>query len=218
MKKRNWRTYLGIGIMSLAMLSGCGQLTHMEEAAPSAAETEENTESAVEMIQTEQTEAHRTVEISTETEKEISTESQEALAAESQEVLVEKAAENGEPEGMVVYASVPFFYGEEEWELRLYAPEEMVIDGELALDDLCRFQIRGVTGDEVYILFDDQVQLGVPAGEVWTDLDNRLHVVIRDVRTARYQITDYVYDEEAHRFVGTRIMDQDGINYWGAVH
>ena len=118
---------------------------------------------------------------------------------------------------MTLYTSLPFFCGENEWELRMYVTEGMVIDGELALDDLCRFQIRAVSGEKVYILFDEQVQLGVPASDVWTDTDNQLHIVIRDVRTARYRITDYVYNQENQQFEGRFVMDYDGINYWGEI-
>ena len=99
----------------------------------------------------------------------------------------------------------------------MYVTEGMVIDGELALDDLCRFQIRAVSGEKVYILFDEQVQLGVPASDVWTDTDSQLHIVIRDVRTARYRITDYVYNQENQQFEGRFVMDYDGINYWGEI-
>ena len=67
------------------------------------------------------------------------------------------------------------------------------------------------------VFFDEQVQLGTPAADVWTDPDNRLHIVIRDFRTARYRITDYVYDEGEKTFSGTAKMDYDGINYWGSL-
>ena len=132
-------------------------------------------------------------------------------------MIVEPAENSQEPEGMTLYTSLPFFCGEDEWELCMYVTEGMVIDGELALDDLCRFQIRAVSGEKVYILFDEQVQLGVPASDVWTDTDNQLHIVIRDVRTARYRITDYIYNQENQQFEGRFVMDYDGINYWGEI-
>ena len=66
-------------------------------------------------------------------------------------------------------------------------------------------------------MFDEQVQLGVPASDVWTDTDSQLHIVIRDVRTARYRITDYVYNQENQQFEGRFVMDYDGINYWGGI-
>ena len=138
-------------------------------------------------------------------------------SGKEEKMIVEPAENSQEPEGMTLYTSLPFFCGENEWELRMYVTEGMVIDGELALDDLCRFQIRAVSGEKVYILFDEQVQLGVPASDVWTDTDNQLHIVIRDVRTARYRITDYVYNQENQQFEGRFVMDYDGINYWGEI-
>lgn len=139
------------------------------------------------------------------------------ISGKEEKMIVEPAENSQEPEGMTLYTSLPFFCGEDEWELRMYVTEGMVIDGELALDDLCRFQIRAVSGEKVYILFDEQVQLGVPASDVWTDTDNQLHIVIRDVRTARYRITDYVYNQENQQFEGRFVMDYDGINYWGGI-
>ena len=138
-------------------------------------------------------------------------------SGKEERIIVEPAENSQEPEGMTLYTSLPFFCGENEWELRMYVTEGMVIDGELALDDLCCFQIRAVSGEKVYILFDEQVQLGVPASDVWTDTDNQLHIVIRDVRTARYRITDYVYNQENQQFEGRFVMDYDGINYWGGI-
>ena len=138
-------------------------------------------------------------------------------SGKEEKMIVEPAENSQEPEGMTLYTSLPFFCGENEWELRMYVTEGMVIDGELALDDLCCFQIRAVSGEKVYILFDEQVQLGVPASDVWTDTDNQLHIVIRDVRTARYRITDYIYNQENQQFEGRFVMDYDGINYWGGI-
>ena len=139
------------------------------------------------------------------------------ISGKEEKMIVEPAENSQEPEGMTLYTSLPFFCGENESELRMYVTEGMVIDGELALDDLCCFQIRAVSGEKVYILFDEQVQLGVPASDVWTDTDNQLHIVIRDVRTARYRITDYIYNQENQQFEGRFVMDYDGINYWGEI-
>ena len=125
--------------------------------------------------------------------------------------------ENVPPENMTLYSSCPFSFDNEEWQLCLYVQAELVIDGSLALDDRCAFLIRAEKGDGAYTLFEDTVQLGVPAGDVWMDLENRLHIAIRDVRSARYQVTEYVYDGEADAFYGQRVVDQDGVNYIGSV-
>ena len=123
--------------------------------------------------------------------------------------------EMDEPEGMAVYSTCLFQYEGQDWELRAYAPSEAVIDGELALDDRCHFQLRAVSPDGVWVLFDDTVQLGVPQADVWVDVENGLHITLRDVRSALYRITDYVYDGERRAFREEALIDQEGVNYWG---
>ena len=121
----------------------------------------------------------------------------------------------GTPEGMAVYSTCLFQYEGQDWELRAYAPSEAVIDGELALDDRCHFQLRAVSPDGVWMLFDDTVQLGVPQADVWVDVENGLHIILRDARSALYRITDYVYDGELRAFREEALIDQEGVNYWG---
>lgn len=123
--------------------------------------------------------------------------------------------EMDEPEGMAVYSTCLFQYEGQDWELRAYAPSEAVIDGELALDDRCHFQLRAVSPDGVWVLFDDTVQLGVPQADVWVDVENGLHITLRDARAALYRITDYVYDGELRAFREEALIDQEGVNYWG---
>ncbi len=123
--------------------------------------------------------------------------------------------EMDEPEGMAVYSTCLFQYEGQDWELRAYAPSEAVIDGELALDDRCHFQLRAVSPDGVWVLFDDTVQLGVPQADVWVDVENGLHITLRDARSALYRITDYVYDGERRAFREEALIDQEGVNYWG---
>lgn len=138
---------------------------------------------------------------------------QEDTAEEA--VFLEPAVEA--PEGMALYESCPFFYEDEEWQLQMFAQEDMVIDGELALDDRCSFLIRIERPEGTYTLFSDTVQLGVPSADIWIDTENKLHIVIQDIRTARYQITDYVYDKEQDGFLGRNVLAGDGINYAGSV-
>lgn len=40
-------------------------------------------------------------------------------------------------------------------------------------------------------------------------------MVIRDARTARYRITDHIYDKDTEVFNGRVLIGEDGINYWG---
>ncbi len=135
--------------------------------------------------------------------------------AEPAEIKIEKSADHEAPAGMTVYSILPFSQKGKEWELRVYAQADMVSGGQLSLDDRCHFQIQAVCGQDVWVMFDDTVQLGVPAADVWTDADEALHIVIRDTRSARYRITDYVYEESREQFMGRQLMDADGINYWG---
>ena len=139
----------------------------------------------------------------------------EAQPASGAEPVWVEMGEMDEPEGMAVYSTCLFQYEGQDWELRAYAPSEAVIDGELALDDRCHFHLRAVSPDGVWVLFDDTVQLGVPQADVWVDVENGLHITLRDVRSALYRITDYVYDGERRAFREEALIDQEGVNYWG---
>ncbi len=126
-----------------------------------------------------------------------------------------------QPEGMALYGSIPFTYGGREWELQKLVQEDMLIEGELAMDDRGRFLIQAVSNEDLYVLFDETVQLGEPEADVWIDVDNSLHITLRDVRTARYRITDFVYSQQGEEAEGSGefyrriVMDRDGINYLG---
>lgn len=122
-----------------------------------------------------------------------------------------------DPSGMALYSSLSFFAGEDEWELQTFVPEGSLDGQTLMLDDSCHFHIRAVCGKNAYVFLDEQIQLGVPEADVWTDAQNRLHIVIRDVRSARFRITDYVYDPTKNCFVGTALIAEDGINFWGTL-
>ena len=193
-----------LGLMFALSLEGCGegertvyvaQETSVEQETSAAQETSVNQETGL------------TAAESGETSQEVQ---------EIPEFAVRRE-ENVPPENMTLYSSCPFSFDNEEWQLCLYVQAELVIDGSLALDDRCAFLIRAEKGDGAYTLFEDIVQLGVPAGDVWMDLENRIHIAIRDVRSARYQVTEYVYDGEADAFYGQKVVDQDGVNYIGSI-
>ena len=99
-------------------------------------------------------------------------------------------------EGMALYSSCPFVYEDSEWELQTFVREDMLIDGELAMDDSGHFLIQAISGEESYVFLDETIQLGVPEADVWVDDQNKMHIVIRDIRTARYRVTDFVFDSE----------------------
>ena len=129
-----------------------------------------------------------------------------------QATVIEQTTSSGEPEGLALYTSHEFPFHDAPWELNVYASAEAGEDGELLLDDSARFLIKADSGSGEYILFDEQVQLGIPSADVFTDQDGRLHILITDIRTAAYQITDYTYDEQTPAFYGTKIYDYQGIN------
>lgn len=193
-----------LGLMFALSLGGCGegertvyvaQETSVEQETSAAQETSVNQETGLTAAESGET------------------------SQEVQEIpeLAVRREENVPPENMTLYSSCPFSFDNEEWQLCLYVQAELVIDGSLALDDRCAFLIRAEKGDGAYTLFEDIVQLGVPAGDVWMDLENRIHIAIRDVRSARYQVTEYVYDGEADAFYGQKVVDQDGVNYIGSI-
>lgn len=128
---------------------------------------------------------------------------------------IEAGISEGNLEGKALYSECPFVYGDSEWKLQTFVPEDMLIDGELAMDDRVNFLIQAVCGEESYVLFDEMVQIGVPAADVFIDQQEQLHIILRDVRTAKYRVTDFVYDAENKKFIGTDVLDEDAINYIG---
>ena len=118
-------------------------------------------------------------------------------------------------EGKALYSECPFVYGDSEWKLQTFVPEDMLIDGELAMDDRVNFLIQAVCGEESYVLFDEMVQIGVPTADVFIDQQEQLHIILRDVRTAKYRVTDFVYDAENKKFIGKDVLNEDAINYIG---
>ena len=128
---------------------------------------------------------------------------------------IEAGISEGNLEGKALYSECPFVYGDSEWKLQTFVPEEMLIDGELAMDDRVNFLIQAVCGEESYVLFDEMVQIGVPEADVFIDQQEQLHIILRDVRTAKYRVTDFVYDAENKKFIGKDALNEDAINYIG---
>lgn len=128
---------------------------------------------------------------------------------------IEAGISEGNLEGKALYSECPFVYGDSEWKLQTFVPEDMLIDGELAMDDRVNFLIQAVCGEESYVLFDEMVQIGVPEADVFIDQQEQLHIILRDVRTAKYRVTDFVYDAENKKFIGKDVLHEDAINYIG---
>ena len=83
------------------------------------------------------------------------------------------------------------------------------------MDDNGHFLIQAISGEDSYVFLDEMIQLGVPEADVWVDDQNKMHIAIRDVRTARYKVTDFVFDSEEKTFIGTDVLSGEGINYMG---
>ena len=164
-------------------------------------------------------ETKETVEIIVETEE------NEAETLKNKEEKIEESAEVSETwkirsvkenlEGMALYSSCPFVYEDSEWQLQTFVREDMLIGDELAMDDSGQFLIQAISGEDSYVFLDETIQLGIPEADVWIDDQNKMHIVIRDVRTARYRVTDFVFDSEEKTFIGTDVLSGEGINYMG---
>ena len=128
---------------------------------------------------------------------------------------IEVGISEGNLEGKALNAECPFVYGDSEWKLQTFVPEDMLIDGELAMDDRVNFLIQAVCGEESYVLFDEMVHIGVPVADVFIDQQEQLHIILRAVRTAKYRVTDFVYDAENKKFIGKDALNEDAINYIG---
>ena len=164
-------------------------------------------------------ETKETVEIIVETEE------NEAETLKNKEKKIEESAEVSETwkirsvkenlEGMALYSSCPFVYEDSEWQLQTFVREDMLIGDELAMDDSGQFLIQAISGEDSYVFLDETIQLGIPEADVWIDDQNKMHIVIRDVRTARYRVTDYIFDSEEKTFSGKDVLSGEGINYMG---
>lgn len=206
-KQRIWKKGFLAVLFSAGILTGC----QMEKAA----NPKEHTEMSAEEFAEKSTASGDGLlrETSQETADEILQEFSEEIPEGQREISAEKRT----LEGMEPYGTIAFSHGEENWELGLYVQEDMVEDGELMLDDSCHFVIQAETAESAYVLLDEKIQLGVPEADVWMDTDNRLHITVRDTRTALYEICDYVYQEETRVFTERVILEEEGINYLGTV-
>lgn len=206
-KQRIWKKGFLAVLFSAGILTGC----QMEKAA----NPKEHTEMSAEEFAEKSTASGDGLlrETSQETADEILQEFSEEIPEGQREISAEKRT----LEGMEPYGTIAFSHGEENWELGLYVQEDMVEDGELMLDDSCHFVIQAETEEGAYVLLDEKIQLGVPEADVWMDTDNRLHITVRDTRTALYEICDYVYQEETRVFTERVILEEEGINYLGTV-
>lgn len=218
-KQRIWKKGFLAVLFSAGILTGC----QMEKAANPKEHTEMSAEEFAEKSTAsgdgllQETSQETADEILQETSQETADELLQEFSEEIPEGQREISAEKRTLEGMEPYGTIAFSHGEENWELGLYVQEDMVEDGELMLDDSCHFVIQAETAEGAYVLLDEKIQLGVPEADVWMDTENRLHITVRDTRTALYEICDYVYQEETRVFTERVILEEEGINYLGTV-
>lgn len=218
-KQRIWKKGFLAVLFSAGILTGC----QMEKAANPKEHTEMSAEEFAEKSTAsgdgllQETSQKIADELLQETSQETADEILQEFSEEIPEGQREISAEKRTLEGMEPYGTIAFSHGEENWELGLYVQEDMVEDGELMLDDSCHFVIQAETEEGAYVLLDEKIQLGVPEADVWMDTDNRLHITVRDTRTALYEICDYVYQEETRVFTERVILEEEGINYLGTV-
>ena len=218
-KQRIWKKGFLAVLFSAGILTGC----QMEKAANPKEHTEMSAEEFAEKSTAsgdgllQETSQETADELLQETSQETADERLQEVSEEIPEGQREISAEKRTLEGMEPYGTIAFSHGEENWELGLYVQEDMVEDGELMLDDSCHFVIQAETAEGAYVLLDEKIQLGVPEADVWMDTDNRLHITVRDTRTALYEICDYVYQEETRVFTERVILEEEGINYLGTV-
>ena len=218
-KQRIWKKGFLAVLFSAGILTGC----QMEKAANPKEHTEMSAEEFAEKSTAsgdgllQETSQETADELLQETSQETADELLQEFSEEIPEGQREISAEKRTLEGMEPYGTIAFSHGEENWELGLYVQEDMVEDGELMLDDSCHFVIQAETAEGAYVLLDEKIQLGVPEADVWMDTDNRLHITVRDTRTALYEICDYVYQEETRVFTERVILEEEGINYLGTV-
>ena len=209
MKKHVLPMILLVAGFSMA-ISGCQKQQTDDTKEPE----ESRVESSIDQAETQPsdaTEAEKKAQPSGTTEPEEATETEDTSKEQIRIGLSETALD-----GMTCYRSCSFLYKEAEWELQVLVQEDMLSDGELALDDRGYFMIQAVSGEESYVLFDEMVQLGVPEADVWIDAQEKLHIVLRDVRTALYRVTDFIYAPENKEFIGTDLLYADAINYIGS--
>ena len=74
---------------------------------------------------------------------------------------------------------------------------------------------KAVSGEDSYVFLDEMIQLGIPEADIWEDEQEKMHIVLRDVRTARYKVSDFVFNPEEKKFIGSDVLDGEGINYIG---
>lgn len=220
-------------VLMMGLLTGCGKVSSQEtttngEAVVNAEVTEKQTSESDEKKETQQPEVtgeSDTTKLQNQTpapvlttqqpSKEVGSETTSSPTANPEKNVVSSKAKV--PEGMHLYKKISLDYMGKTWKVQLYASAEVDGDGELMLDDRCRFIVRVASAKEKYILFDEQMQSGVPSVDVFVDETDILHVVVTNRQTASYVVTDNRYQRKKKGFVTREICGYEGVNYWGGL-
>ena len=120
------------------------------------------------------------------------------------------------PAGLNHYGSHCFYHGMNEWYVDFYTSAVQDSDGEFALDDSNRFFIRICSTADQYVIFDEYVQLGIPEVDVFEDASGSLHVVLKDVRSSHYEVTDFAFDNRSYGFNRNTLIEKQAVNYLGS--
>lgn len=98
--------------------------------------------------------------------------------------------------------------------VELYAQVGVTEDGEYMWDDGQRWLLLARTGDSVYIIFDDYVQLGRLYVKLYESYeDNSVHLTTVLEVGAAYVIKDYTYSSSDDNFKEELILEQSNINW-----
>ncbi len=91
--------------------------------------------------------------------------------------------------------------------INLYTSAQKNSDGEIMWDDGQIFKLIIHDDDQIFILFDEYVQLGKINYYVYLENDIFTITVISP-RTASFTVTDYVFDKDTNSFLVNRLIEK----------
>ncbi len=100
--------------------------------------------------------------------------------------------------------------------IELLSNAELDDNGSAMFDDSNEFAVIACVDDKNFVLMDRQtIQLGVPKVSLYENIDGQTVIVLSDIRTAKYDIYEYTYDESLGGFLVRCLTQNDGINFVG---
>ncbi|MEA4816407.1 hypothetical protein SDC9_169653 [bioreactor metagenome] len=117
-----------------------------------------------------------------------------------------------------LYSSIIFQLEGEESYVKIFTSAEKDSSGNFLFDDSNKFFISTSIGENSYVLLEEEnIQLGRPKINVFEDSNGALHIILSDIRTAQYNVYEFVYDSKDQILNKTTVMENAGINYWGEI-